>query len=250
MTGATAIIAEDEVPQQQQLARLLADVWPELEVLAAYEDGLSALEAFAARHPDVAFLDIRMPGLSGLELARQIGARTHVVFITAYAEHALRAFEEGAIDYLLKPVSRDRLAMTVERLRSRLDAGTSPEVARVIEALQRHAKTTPAGVRWVSASVGNAIKMLPLEEILFFQSRDKYTRVVTSTDEAIIRTPLKELLGILDPDEFWQVHRSVIVRVAAVRALVRTADDKPQLVIAGSAQRLPVSPAFKRFKGM
>jgi DNA-binding LytR/AlgR family response regulator len=250
VTRATAIVAEDEVPQQQELARLLAAVWPELTVLGAYEDGLSALEALTTQRPDVAFLDIRMPGISGLELARQLGPGTQIVFITAYAEHALRAFEEGAIDYLLKPVSRGRLAVTVERLRSRVEACAVPEVARVVEALQRHARSAPKGVRWVSASVGNTIKMLPLEEILFFQSRDKYTRVVTSADEAVIRTPLKDLLEMLDPDEFWQVHRSAIVRVAAVRAVVRTADDKNELVVAGSDERLPVSPAFKRFKGM
>ena len=251
MTGVTAIIAEDEAPQREELVRLLREAWPELAIVATCADGLAALEALDAEHADVAFLDIRMPGTSGLELARQFGRKTHIVFITAYAEHAVRAFDEGAVDYLLKPVSRERLGVTVERVRERLAAGSSHDIARVLETLQKQAAgAAPAPVRWVSASVGNAIKMLPIDEILFFQSRDKYTRVVTAADEAIIRTPLKELLDMLDAHEFWQVHRSVIVKVAAIRSVVRTPDEKYELVVAGSEERLPVSPAFKRFKGM
>jgi DNA-binding LytR/AlgR family response regulator len=249
MKRVTAIVAEDEAPQRDALVRALGEVWPELAIVAECEDGLAALEMFEVERPAVAFIDIRMPGLSGLDLARRVGARTHLVFITAYSEHAVRAFEEGAIDYLLKPVSRERLVATVQRLRERVEAGRNGDVGNILAALQKQ-PLKPAPVHWVSASVGNAIKMLPIDEILFFQSSDKYTRVVTAEDEAVIRTPLKELLGMLDPEQFWQIHRGVIVRAAAIRSVVKTPDDKFELTVAGSAERLPVSPAFKRFKGM
>lgn len=252
MNAPTAILAEDEVPQRAELERFLREVWPELVVVARCEDGLSALEALQANKPDVAFLDIRMPGIGGLELARRIEPPTQIVFVTAYAEHAVKAFEEGAIDYVLKPVSRARLETTVERVRERLAAGARVDVSRLVETLMTHArKGAPGTAHWVSASVGHTIKMIPIEEILFFQSRDKYTRVVTAKDEAVIRTPLKELRGMLDAEAFWQVHRSVIVKVAAIRAVVRTPEDKYELALAGSDERLPVSAAFKKhFRGM
>jgi DNA-binding LytR/AlgR family response regulator len=252
MSEPTAIIAEDEAPQREALQRLLRDAWPELRIVAMCEDGLRTIEALNASAPDVAFLDIRMPGVSGLEVASQAGPRTHIVFITAYAEHAVRAFEKGAVDYLLKPVSPERLQTTIERVRARLADGARADLTRILEQLHGQTDESQApATRWVSASVGNTVKMIPIDEIVFFQSRDKYTRVVTTADEAIIRTPLKELIGMLDPDDFWQVHRSVIVKVAAIRAAVRTPDDKYELVLAGSDERLPVSPAFKkRFRGM
>lgn len=252
MSAPTAIVAEDEAPQRAELVQLLGELWPELTIVAQCEDGLAALEALRTQVPDVAFLDIRMPGLSGFELVRAADTRTHVVLVTAYAEHAVRAFEEGAVDYVLKPVARERLRTTVARLRGRIAAGERPATARSLETLSRQSPSTAAvPVRWVSATIGRTIKMLPIDEILFFQASDKYTRVVTAGDEAVIRTPLKDLVRMLDADEFWQVHRSVIVKVAAIRALVRTDDDKYELVVAGSAERLPVSAAFKdRFKGM
>jgi DNA-binding LytR/AlgR family response regulator len=251
MSRPLALIAEDEAPQRSELVSLLAEVWPQLNIQAQCPDGLSAIETLQAQRPDVAFLDIRMPGVSGLEVARHVDPSTQVVFITAYAEHAVQAFEEGAVDYLLKPVSRERLQRTVERVRDRLSSASRPDVERVLQLLSNRATSAAPGMRWISASVGNTLKMLPIEEVLFFQSRDKYTRVVTGSDEAIIRLPLRELLLRLDAETFWQVHRSVIVRVDAMRAVVRTADDHYELVITGSAERLPVSPAFRdRFKAM
>jgi len=252
MSRPVALIAEDEAPQRRELIDLLATVWPELDIQSECADGLTAVESLRTQSPDVAFLDLRMPGVSGLEVARHVGAQTRVVFITAYAEHAVQAFDAGAIDYLLKPVSRERLQRTVDRLRVQLGKVVPSQMEQVLQLLRSQAAASaPQGMRWVSASVGNTLKMMPIDEVLFFQSRDKYTRVVTASDEAIIRLPLRELLSRLDAEEFWQVHRSVIVRVAAIRAVCRTPDDHYQLVIAGSAERLPVSPAFRdRFKAM
>ena len=252
MSRPVALIAEDEAPQRRELIALLAIVWPELDIGAECADGLTAIESLRAQSPDLAFLDIRMPGVSGLEVARHVGPSTRVVFITAYAEHAVQAFDTGAIDYLLKPVSRERLQRTVDRLRGQVGAVSSPHMEQVLQLLRSQAvASSPQTMRWVSASVGNTLKMLPIDDVLFFQSRDKYTRVVTANDEAIIRLPLRELLSRLDAEEFWQVHRSVIVRVSAIRAVCRTPDEHYQLVIAGSAERLPVSPAFRdRFKAM
>jgi DNA-binding LytR/AlgR family response regulator len=251
MNRPVALIAEDEAPQRRELVSLLAEVWPELDIQMECADGLSAIEALRERGPDVAFLDIRMPGVSGLEIARHAGSSAQIVFITAYAEHAVHAFETGAVDYILKPVSRERLLVTVQRLRDRLSSASRPDMERVLQLLGNRAPPAVPAMRWISASVGNTLKMMPIEEVLFFQSRDKYTRVVTSTDEAVIRLPLRELLSRLDAEIFWQVHRSVIVRVDAIRAVMRTPDDRCELVIAGCAERLPVSPAFRdRFKAM
>jgi DNA-binding LytR/AlgR family response regulator len=251
MTRPVALIAEDEAPQRRELVGLLAEVWPELDIQTECADGLSAIEALRTGSPDVVFLDIRMPGVSGLEVARHVGPASQIVFITAYAEHAVQAFQTGAVDYLLKPVARERLQLTVDRLRGRLSSAARPDVEQVLRLLGNRTQPVAPAMRWISASVGNTLKMLPIEEVLFFQSRDKYPRVVTGSDEAIIRLPLRELLSRLDPEIFWQVHRSVIVRVDAIRAVIRTPDDRHELVIAGSAERLPVSPAFRdRFKAM
>jgi DNA-binding LytR/AlgR family response regulator len=197
----------------------------------------------------VLFLDIRMPGVSGLEVAR--AARCHVVFITAYEEYALRGFDEGAVDYLLKPVSRERLARAIERTRARLESGAVPDMAALIDAVQ--AKLAPArkGIQWITASVGNTMKMFAIDEVLFFQAQDKYTRVVTASSEGHIRTPLKELLAALDAETFWQVHRSAIVRVGAIRDVSKGEDGKLQLAVRGHAEMLPVSSAFQyRFRAM
>jgi DNA-binding LytR/AlgR family response regulator len=245
----TAIVAEDETSQRQRLVRLLRQVWPELDVRAECEDGLAAVEALALHRPDVAFLDIRMPGLSGLAVVAQSIADMHVVFTTAHAEHAVQAFEQGAVDYLLKPVSAERLQAGCDRLRQRLAAGRRGAAGATLDLLR--SQRPVRALQWISASIGSTVRMIPLDEVLFFQSSDKYTRVVARQTEAIIRTPLKELLIGLDPDEFWQVHRSVIVRVAAVRAMHAAGGERFELELTGSTERVPVSVAFKsRFRGM
>ena len=251
MTRPTAVIAEDELPQRQELRGLLAELWPELEVVAECADGLAALDALELHRPQVLFLDIRMPGVSGLEVARAAGPHCQVIFVTAYEEYALRAFDEGAVDYLQKPVARERLSRAVERARTRLKTGSSVDMAALLDLVQAKLAPGKSGIKWITASVGNSMKMFSIEEVLFFQAQDKYTRVVTAENEGHIRTPLKELLGSLDSEEFWQVHRSAIVRVGAIRAVEKDADGKLRLSIRGHAEVLPVSSAFQyRFRGM
>ena len=248
---ATAIVAEDEAPQRAELLDLLAQAWPQLEVLAACEDGIVAMQALVAHRPQVALLDIRMPGVSGLDVAKAaVAGGAHVVFTTAYDEYAIGAFDAGAVDYLLKPLQAARLAQAVERLQARLRAGT-PASPPAIEALE--ARLRPPGeraIRWISASAGDSVRMIGIEEVLYFRARDKYVSVVTADGEATIRMPVRELLAGLDPDEFWQVHRGIVVRVSAIERM-----QKDELGKHGIRLRrgdwLPVSAAFvHRFRGM
>ena len=251
MTRATAIIAEDELPQRQELRAMLAELWPELEVVAECEDGLAALTALELHRPQVLFLDIRMPGVSGLEVARAAGTHCQVIFVTAYEEYALRAFDEGAVDYLQKPIARERLRRAVERTRARLGGGSRSDMAALLDMVQAKLAPGKNGIKWITASVGNTMKMFSIDEVLFFQAQDKYTRVVTAESEGHIRTPLKELLPSLDSESFWQVHRSAIVRVGAIRAVEKDEDGKLRLSVRGHTEILPVSSAFQyRFRGM
>jgi DNA-binding LytR/AlgR family response regulator len=251
MTVARALVAEDEAPQRRALCELLRELWPELEIVAECVDGLSALEALADRRPNIAFLDIRMPGVSGLEVARAASEHAHVVFTTAYDEYAISAFETGAVDYLLKPITRDRLARTIERLKERIEA-KPPGLEDLLDALQtRLSGGRQNEIRWITGSVGSVTKMFGIDEVLFFQAQDKYVRVVTAEDEVHIRTPLRELLGSLDPQVFWQVHRSVIVRAGAIQRIETDDGGKLQLRLKGREDLLPVSQAFQfRFKPM
>jgi DNA-binding LytR/AlgR family response regulator len=251
MTRPTAVIAEDELPQRQELRALLAELWPELEVVAECEDGLAALQALEEYRPQVAFRDIRMPGISGLEVARAVGDHCQVIFVTAYEEYALRAFDEGAVDYLQKPVARERLRRALQRTRARLAGGAPVDMATLLDLVQSRLAPAGRGIKWITASVGNTLKMFSIDEVLFFQAQDKYTRVVTAVSEGHIRTPLKELIAALDSETFWQVHRSVIVRVGAVRTVEKDEDGKLRLTMRGHAEVLPVSSAFQyRFRGM
>ncbi len=248
----TALIAEDEAPQRLALRQLLASLWPELEVVAECDDGLAALTAVDVYRPRIAFLDIRMPGASGLDVAQRACQTSHVVFVTAYDEHAVHAFETGALDYLLKPISAERLGKTVVRLRERLH-GSVPDIAAAIESLRESVAGPQQGtyIRWITAALGKVVKMLPIEDILFFKADEKCTRVVTRTEEAVIRTSLKELLTALDPNAFWQIHRSVIVQVRAIKHVRRTELGAMEVSVQGCSEVLPVSQAFQfRFRGM
>ncbi len=246
----TAIIAEDEGAQRLELKALLGELWPGLEIVAECEDGLAAMEALHDFKPDVAFLDIRMPGVSGLEVAQAAGD-THVVLITAYDEFAIRAFEAGAADYLLKPVRRDRLAATIARLTRRLADGQRAAPLDLVGLLEARLTPERRWMSWVSASAGDTIRMIPIDEVLAFFSEDKYTCVLTKQGSTHIRTPLKDLIGQLNPEFFWQVHRGAIVRVAAIRAVRRDEDGRMRIHLNGSAETLPVSAAFQdRFKPM
>ena len=250
MTRPTAILAEDELPQRRELRALLGELWPDLNVVAECEDGLAALQALEEHKPDVAFLDIRMPGVSGIEVARAAGPRCQVIFITAYEEYALRAFDEGAVDYLQKPVARDRLQLAIDRTRARLGS-SAPDMAALLDLVRSQLAPGKAGIKWITASIGNSVKMFPIDEVLFFQAQDKYTRVVTAESEGHIRMSLKELLPSMNSEEFWQVHRGVIVRVSAIHSVEKAEDGKLYLRVRDHNEVLPVSNAFAhRFRGM
>ena len=247
-----AIIAEDEAPQREELARLLGELWPELQIIAKCEDGLEALEAIHSASPHIAFLDIRMPGASGIEVARVASGKVHIVFVTAYDEYAVSAFDAGAADYLLKPITPERLTQCIERLRSRITSTAPSDLTKLVEALttQMRARDTRS-LKWVTASIGDTVKMFPIDEVLFFQAQDKYVRVVTSADEAVIRTPLKELVKQLDTEIFWQIHRSVIVRATAIDRVQKDGLGHLHARIKNHPDTLPVSAAYQqRFRSM
>ena len=218
----TAIIADDEDLQRAELQRLLALAWPELEIAASVEDGSEALAAIAELEPSVAFLDIRMPGISGLDVARASQGKSSVVFTTAYDSHAIEAFDLGAVDYLLKPVTQARLEQALQRLRTRLETDSAERSERLV-ALDERLRPNAAQerIRWISCTAGNIIKLFPIDEILFFESDTRYTRVVTALDEGLIRMPIKELVPKLDPDQFWQIRRGTLVCARAIARIRR-----------------------------
>lgn len=241
----TALIADDEAPMREQLRARLFEVWPELEIVALAANGIEAVELAAKHQPQIVFLDIRMPGMGGIEAARQLYNRCHIVFATAYDEYAVDAFEHGAIDYLLKPVTAERLATTCARLRRRLqqapqDIGT--QLAQLGSLLQQQSATPKRSyLRWIQAQVGGSLRMVSTREILFFQSDEKYTRVQTATAELLIRKTLKELADELDPDEFWRIHRSTLVRVDAIAEVSRDLRGRQMLRVRNHPQELEVS---------
>jgi DNA-binding LytR/AlgR family response regulator len=220
----TAVIADDEDLQRAELQRLLALTWPEIEIVASCEDGAEAIAAIAGLRPDVAFLDIRMPAMSGLEVARASAGTCRVVLTTAYDSHAIEAFNLGAIDYLIKPVTLARLEQAVTRVRAQLGAGTgSAELVKALVELDRRLRpdAQQERIRWISCTAGNIIKIFPIDEVLFFESDTRYTRVVSATDEGLIRMPIRELAAGLDPDQFWQIRRGTLVCVRAIARVRR-----------------------------
>lgn len=274
-SGPRAVLADDERLMRDQLRTRLAEVWPELQIVAEAKHGAEAVELVDAHRPDVVFLDIRMPGMTGVEAAREIvqmdvgdeGFLPEIVFITAYDQYAVEAFEQGAADYVLKPAERERLKLTVARIRKRLDARQSPEADREAGAavpmqqlLHKLAAQMssgaasggkPAYLKWIQASVGSAIQMIPVEEVLFFISDEKYTRVQTATVEALIRKPIKELVDEIDPERFWQIHRSTVVAVPAIASVTRDFRGRQIVAVKGHTQKLEVSRSYAHlFKGM
>jgi DNA-binding LytR/AlgR family response regulator len=243
----TAIIADDEDLQRGELQRLLALAWPELEIVASCEDGSDALDAIARLRPDIAFLDIRMPAISGLEVARASAGACRVVFTTAYDSHAIEAFELGAVDYLLKPVTQQRLAQAIERLRERVASKVGgAELLKAMRDLDQRlrAAVREERIRWISTTAGNTIKIFPIDEVLFFESDSRYTRVVSATDEGLVRQPIKELLAGLDPDQFWQIHRGTVVSVRAVARARRDESGNITVEIRGHPEQLKVSQTY------
>ncbi|MDE2368653.1 MAG: response regulator transcription factor [Burkholderiales bacterium] len=251
----TALIADDEPALARALQARLATLWPELEIVAVARNGSEAAERIAALQPDFAFLDIQMPGLSGLEVAQGIEGATRVVFVTAYDEYAVDAFEQAALDYLLKPVRSERLQRTVARLR---EAPQPPaEDPRLLDALRRllpDSRPLPAPaarLRWIRASRGEMTQQIDVDEVLYFHADDKYTCVRTAGAEHLIRTSIAELAAQLDPERFWQVHRSTIVNLAHLEGTRRDEASRLYVRIRGQGQELPVSRAYVHlFKAM
>jgi DNA-binding LytR/AlgR family response regulator len=246
----TALIADDEAPMREQLKSRLQQVWPELQIVAEAGNGIAAIEQAELHKPDIIFLDIRMPGKSGIEAARQLSQQAQVVFVTAYDEYAIEAFKQGAMDYLLKPVDADRLRTTCERLQQRLsttsnagpDRSKADQIETMLKQIMQHSQGgKPDYLRWIQASVGTSLRMISTKEILFFQSDEKYTRVQTEHAEFLIRKSLKELEDELDPDEFWRIHRSTIVKVDAIGEVTRDFRGRQLIQLKGNTEKLEVS---------
>jgi DNA-binding LytR/AlgR family response regulator len=292
-----AIIADDERLMREQLRARLAESWPELEIVAEARNGIEAVDLVAQHHPEVVFLDIRMPGLTGVDAARRIAqlpgpgakrvadagdgavdaqadadrdddadddldddwALPEIVFITAYDQYAVEAFEQGVADYVLKPAERDRLTVTVDRIKKRLalrgtpDEPPAPHLQALLHKLAARLNpgAQPPQLKWIQATVGQAIQMIPVEDVLFFISDEKYTRVQTPTTEALIRKPIKELVDELDPEQFWQIHRSTLVNTRAISGVTRDLRGRQIVAIKGHGEKLEVSRSYTHlFKGM
>jgi DNA-binding LytR/AlgR family response regulator len=244
----TAVIAEDEALLRAQLKARLAEAWPELDVVAEAASGNEAERLVDLHRPDVVFLDIRMPVRSGIDVARAIGGRCHVVFVTAYDEYAVAAFEEGAVDYVLKPVTAERVAKVAARLKARL-AQAPLDIGALLARLAD--RETGAPLKWIRASLGAAMKLIPTEDVLYFQAEDKYTKVVTADGEALIRKSIRELYEELDPEGFWQIHRGTIVNLRAIARVERDWRDQPVILLKDRPEKLSVSRTFAaRFKAM
>lgn len=245
-----AVIAEDEPVLRAQLRDLLRTVWPECTIAAAAEDAFQAVRALEEHRPDVLFLDIQMPGPTGLELARKASGRCHVVFVTAYDQYAVAAFEEGAVDYVMKPLTAARLATACGRVKERLSMSPA-DLLGALDALARRTVQASPYLRWINASLGTDVKLITIDEICYFQSDTKYTRVVTAEGESLIRKSLKELLDELDPASFWQIHRSTIVNVNAIASVSRDFAGRAIVRLKTRKETLPVSQPFAhRFRQM
>ncbi|HYC02323.1 MAG TPA: LytTR family DNA-binding domain-containing protein [Azospirillaceae bacterium] len=248
MTAArpTALIADDEPLLRRSMMRLLSQAWPGLDVVAEARNGREAVELFETHRPNVCFLDVQMPGLSGIEAARAIGGRSHLVFVTAFDQYALQAFEQGVLDYLVKPVEPARLAATVQRLKDRL-GGPVPQTDALLDQLaERLASRSPRTLRWINVSVGAQVRPVPVEAVDFLQAEEKYTTVAWRDEdgrqlEGLIRTPLKELVAQLDPAQFVQVHRSAVVNLRAVSHVTRGENETGRVHLKGRGETLPVS---------
>jgi DNA-binding LytR/AlgR family response regulator len=238
-----AIIAEDEPVLRTGLKRMLAGVWPELEVVGLAVDGCQALSLMEQHAPDALFLDIQMPGRSGLEVAKAASGRCHVVFVTGYDQHAVAAFEHGAVDYLMKPITAARLSSACNRVRERL--ATKPcDLESLVARLAAAVANRRPYLRWINVESGPNIRLVTVEEICYFHADTKYTRLVTATDESLIRMSLKGLLDVLDPADFWQIHRSAIVNVNAIAEVSRDARGHPILHLKHRNEALGVSQPF------
>lgn len=239
------MVAEDEPLMRERLVEQLAKLWPQAELVKVAENGNDAWDGFLEFEPEVVFLDIRMPGLSGLEVARKIGRQAHVVFITAYDQYAVDAFHSGAVDYLLKPVEEERLQLALERLQEKLQKPPADLGAFLKQlALATEAPKKVEKLKWIKASVGKQIRLINVDDIVFLQSDTKYTRIVLADSEALLRTALKDLLESLDEQKFWQIHRSSVVNVEYIAAAERVDAERMQVLLKGRPEKLMVSRNF------
>jgi DNA-binding LytR/AlgR family response regulator len=250
----TAVVADDERLMREQIIDRLKESWPELSIVGEAANGRKAVALVRSLEPDIVFLDISMPGMDGIEAARALAGRVHIVFVTAHDRYAISAFEQGAVDYLLKPAEPERMALTCQRLRERLEhapVAMDELLQRLSQRLVPDALKPREYMRWVQASVGANLRMIPTSDILFFRAEDKYTRVQTRRFEALIRKPIKELIDELDPNEFWQIHRATVVRVDAVEQVSRNFRGNQVVHVKGSDEKLEVSRSFNHlFKQM
>jgi len=246
----TALLADDEPLLREHLATLLGRLWPELEVVAQARNGREAVELFERHAPDVAFLDIHMPGVNGVEAARAIGRRAQVVFVTAYDQYAVQAFEQGAIDYVVKPFDAQRLEDTVQRLRERFErapapaAGSADGGAALDPAVDALPQGRPAGLQWIKASVGNSVRLIPVEQVHYLRADEKYTLVAWEGGEALIRRSIRELADELDPQRFVQIHRSTIVNLHQVQQVIRGPNETAEVQLKGRPELLSVSRSY------
>ncbi|MBL8525990.1 MAG: response regulator transcription factor [Betaproteobacteria bacterium] len=245
-TAPTAIIADDEQHLANYLNDRLTELWPELNIVGIAKNGLEALRLIDDESPAIVFLDIRMPGLTGLEVASRLDAKTHVVFVTAYDQYAVEAFDREVADYLLKPVADDRLTRTIARLKEKLGAAEVPtDVAGLLKQLTSAVPgNKSAFLRWIRASVGDVVRQIPVDEVLYLQAQDKYVSVYTKDGESLIRTPLAELSASLDPNDFWQIHRSTIVNVNCIASTQRDVMGRTLVKLKEGKHELPVSRAY------
>jgi DNA-binding LytR/AlgR family response regulator len=243
MSALKAVIAEDEPVLRHELKETLAAVWPELVICAEAEDGIQAMHAMSAHTPDVLFLDIQMPGMDGLEVAQQASGKCHVVFVTAYDKYAVAAFEQGAVDYVMKPFSAARLATTVARLKAKV-ASAPANLDGILSALAARLEDSKQYLRWITASQGQNLRLITVDEICYFQADNKYTLVVTADTQTLIRRPIKELVDEVDPNVFWQIHRSTLVNVNAIAGVNRDFKGHLHVRLKQRKETLPVSESY------
>ena len=250
MSALTAVIAEDEPVLRAELREMLAKLWPELIVRAEAQDGFEALQALATHAPGVLFLDIEMPAMSGLEVARQASGKCHVVFVTAYDKYAVAAFEQGAVDYVMKPFSPARVATAVARLKEKA-ASAPASLDNLLTALASARREGRDYLRWITASQGNDLRLITVEEICYFEADNKYTLVVTAQQQSLIRRPIKELIDELDPKVFWQIHRGTVVNVNAIAGVTHDIGGHLLVKLKGRKETLSVSDPYRHlFKQM
>jgi DNA-binding LytR/AlgR family response regulator len=243
MKAPTAIIAEDEPLLRRELKDALATVWPDVVVVAEVEDGVQAMHALGKHAPDVIFLDIQMPGLSGLEVAREASGRCHVVFVTAYDEYAVAAFERRAVDYVMKPFAPERLAMAVNRVRERMTS-VPANLDGLLKALSERAPSERRFLRWITVAQGRSVRLIPVNDVCYFQADNKYTLVVTAASQSLINKTIKDLLDELDPETFLQIHRGTVVNVNAIAAVHRDLRGRMEVQLKQRDESLPVSASF------